>query len=367
MRVGGLEGRTADERLALDLGLLGQETTGPGGVGYGLRTVPVALDVARRVQRLAPDAWVINFTNPAGLVTQAMQSVLGARVVGICDSPLGLAKRAAGALGHDLDDLEIDYAGLNHLGWLTALRLDGRDLLPELLADDAALGGIEESHLFGTDWLRSLGSLPNEYLFYYYFTRDAIAQITGAAQTRGEFLVGQQAEFYAAVAAAPRSAWERWDAVRRERNATYMQETREGDDGSHERAEADVEGGGYEGVALALMAAIARDEPARLILNVRNGDTIAGLPADAVVEVPCRVDAAGPSPVRVSALPGHALGLVQQVKAVDELVIRAASEGSASLAVKAFALHPLVDSVTVARDLLAAYHRRLPHLYAGLR
>ncbi|MFM6850169.1 MAG: 6-phospho-beta-glucosidase, partial [Terrabacter sp.] len=215
MRVGGLEGRTVDERIALDLGLLGQETTGPGGVGYGLRTVPVALDVARRVRRLAPDAWVINFTNPAGLVTQAMQSVLGDRVVGICDSPLGLAKRAAGALGHDLDDLEIDYAGLNHLGWLTALRRDGCDLLPDLLADEGALAAIEEGHLFGTEWLRDLGSLPNEYLFYYYFTRDAIAQIAGAAQTRGEYLVAQQAGFYTAVAQAPEQAWERWDAVRR--------------------------------------------------------------------------------------------------------------------------------------------------------
>ncbi|MER7072977.1 6-phospho-beta-glucosidase [Terrabacter sp. NPDC000476] len=367
MRVGGLEGRTADERIALDLGLLGQETTGPGGVGYGLRTVPVALDVARRVQRLAPDAWVINFTNPAGLVTQAMQTVLGDRVVGICDSPLGLATRAAGALGHPLDDLEIDYAGLNHLGWLTALRHDGRDLLPGLLADDAALGGIEEGQLFGTDWLRSLGALPNEYLFYYYCTREAIAQISGAHETRGEFLAGQQADFYAAVAADPGAAWQRWDAVRRERNATYMQETREGDDGTHERAEADVEGGGYEGVALALMAAIARDEPARLILNVRNGGTVACLPPDAVVEVPCRVDASGPAPLPVSPLPGHALGLVQQVKAVDELVIAAVTQGSAALAVQAFALHPLVDSVGVARELLAAYRRRLPEHYAALR
>jgi 6-phospho-beta-glucosidase len=367
MRVGGLEGRTADERIALDHGLLGQETTGPGGVGYGLRTVPVALDVAERVRRLAPDAWVINFTNPAGLVTQAMQSVLGERVVGICDSPLGLAKRAAGALGHDLDDLEIDYAGLNHLGWLTGLRHEGRDLLPDLLADDVALGAIEEGQLFGTEWLRTLGSLPNEYLFYYYFTRDAIAQITGAPQTRGEYLVGQQADFYAGVTDEPEQAWQRWDSVRRDRNATYMQETRESDDGhTQERAEADVEGGGYEGVALALMAAIARDEPARLILNVRNGGAVVGLPDDAVVEVPCRVDAAGPVPVTVSPLPGHALGLVQQVKAVDELVIRATVEQSRSLAVQAFALHPLVDSVTVARELLAAYERRLPDFYGSL-
>ncbi|HET8987763.1 MAG TPA: 6-phospho-beta-glucosidase [Humibacillus sp.] len=377
IRVGGLEGRTVDERLALDLGLLGQETTGAGGVGYGLRSVPAALHIARRVQALAPDAWVINFTNPAGLVTQAMQSVLGDRVVGICDSPLGLARRAAGALGHDLADLEIDYAGLNHLGWLSGLRLDGRDLLPDLLADAPALASIEEGHLFGTDWLQSLGVLPNEYLYYYYFTRDAIAQIRSSESTRGEFLLAQQANFYAAVAHSPDAAYDRWDAVRRERNATYMQETRDPADGEGaERAAAEVEGGGYEGVALALMAAIARDEPARLILNVRNGGAVAGLPgvlglpglpADAVVEVPCQVDASGPTPLPVSPLTGAALGLAQQVKAVDELVIRAVLEGSGALAAQAIALHPLVDSVTVARELLAGYKRILPDFYARFR
>ncbi|HET7798811.1 MAG TPA: 6-phospho-beta-glucosidase [Humibacillus xanthopallidus] len=376
IRVGGLEGRTVDERLPLGLGLLGQETTGAGGVGYGLRSVPAALHIARRVQELAPDAWVINFTNPAGLVTQAMRSVLGDRVVGICDSPLGLARRAAGALGRDLADLEIDYAGLNHLGWLAGLREGGRDLLPDLLADAPALASIEEGQLFGTEWLQSLGALPNEYLYYYYFTRDAIGQITASERTRGEFLLVQQAGFYAAVADSPAGAFDRWDAVRRERNATYMQETRDSGDGggsgsggggSAERAQADVEGGGYEGVALALMAAIARDEPARLILNVRNGGALPGLPKDAVVEVPCRVDASGPTPLPVSPLTGSALGLVQQVKAVDELVIQAVGEGSRSLAVQAIALHPLVDSVTVAREVVAGYQRALPDFYSRFR
>ena len=368
IRVGGLVGRTVDERLALGLGLLGQETTGAGGVGYGLRSVPAAVHIAQRVEALAPDAWVINFTNPAGLVTQAMQSVLGDRVVGICDSPLGLARRAAGALGHDLADLEIDYAGLNHLGWLSGLRLDGRDVLPDLLADAPTLGSIEEGHLFGTDWLQTLGLLPNEYLYYYYFTRDAIAQITSGESTRGEFLLTQQTNFYAAVADSPATAFDQWDAVRRERNATYMQETRESSEGeTSERAAADVEGGGYEGVALALMAAIARDEPARLILDVRNDGAVPGLPDDAVVEVPCQVDASGPRALPVSPLRGSALGLAQQVKAVDELVIRAVSEGSGALAVQAIALHPLVDSVTVARQLLAGYHRALPDFYARFR
>ncbi len=365
IRVGGLEGRVLDERLALERGLLGQETTGPGGVGYGLRTVPVALHVAERVRALAPGAWVINFTNPAGLVTQAMQTVLGDRAIGICDSPRGLAKRAAAALGLGLGEVEIDYAGLNHLGWLQGLRVGGRDVLPQLLADSTLLESFEEGHLFGADWLQSLGALPNEYLYYYDFTRDAVAQIRSSRQTRGEFLVTQQADFYAAVRDSPSRALEAWDSTRRERNATYMQETR-ADDGT-QRSEADVEGGGYEGVAMALMGAIARDEEATLILNVRNGKALPGLPDDAVVEVPCRVTARGPEALGVSALRGRPLGLVQQVKAVDELVIRAVLEGSGAIAVQALASHPLVDSVNVARDLLAGYRHALPDLYAGLR
>ncbi|GAA6525928.1 6-phospho-beta-glucosidase [Intrasporangium sp. DVR] len=369
IRVGGLEGRVVDERLALGLGLLGQETTGAGGVGYGLRTVPVALAVAERVALLAPDAWVINFTNPAGLVTQAMQTVLGERVVGICDSPLGLAKRAAGALGLSLGDVVIDYAGVNHLGWLHGLSAGGRNVLPELLADRHRLEGFEEGHLFGAEWLQSIGAIPNEYLWYYDFTRDAIARIRESAQTRGEFLLGQQSDFYAAVEAAPARALEIWDAVRRERNATYMAETRAGGDGDDgpERTEADIEGGGYEGVALALMGAIARDDPATLILNVRNRGTVPGLPDDAVVEVPCLVTAAGPVTLPVSPLRGRELGLVQQVKAVDELVVRACREGSAAVAVQALASHPLVDSVSVARELWSGYRERLAPFYAGFR
>lgn len=359
IRVGGLEGRTADERVALDLGLLGQETTGPGGIAFGLRTVPVAVDVAERAKRVAPEAWVINFTNPAGIITQAMQAVLGDRVVGICDSPLGLAKRAAGALGLGLDAVQVDYAGLNHLGWLQGLRVDEQNVLPELLADPARLDALEEGQLFGAEWLQGLGAVPNEYLYYYYFTRDAIASIRDGERTRGEFLLGQQAGFYAAVTDSTEGAWGVWDRVRRERNATYMQENRaEG----RSRDEADVVGGGYEGVALALMGAIARDEPATLILNVANAGTLPGLPVDAVVEVPCRVTGAGPRPLPVTPLSGAALGLVQQVKAVEELTIRAAREGAEATAVEAFGLHPLVDSVTVARELLAGYRARIPSL-----
>ncbi|MFJ6824019.1 MULTISPECIES: 6-phospho-beta-glucosidase [Streptomyces] len=354
IRVGGLEGRAADERVALAEGVLGQETVGAGGIAYGLRTVPVAVDIARRVARLAPDAWVINFTNPAGLVTEAMARHLGDRVIGICDSPVGLGRRVARVLGGDPGTVFIDYVGLNHLGWLRGLRIDGRDQLPRLLADPALLGSIEEGRLFGAEWLRSLGSIPNEYLHYYYFNRETVRAYREAERTRGAFLRDQQAGFYAEMEKPGAPALATWDRTRAEREATYMAHNREAA-GAGERAVEDLESGGYEKVALALMRAIAHDSRATLILNVRNGTTLSVLDADAVIEVPCLVDANGAHPVAVAPLPYHATALVCAVKGVEREVLAAAESGSRTTAVKAFALHPLVDSVTVARRLVDGY------------
>ncbi|MFJ6370341.1 6-phospho-beta-glucosidase [Streptomyces virginiae] len=367
IRVGGLEGRAADERIALAEGVLGQETVGAGGIAYGLRTVPVAREIARRIARHAPEAWVINFTNPAGLVTEAMAEVLGRRVIGICDSPVGLGRRIARVLGARPQDAWIDYVGLNHLGWVRGLRVGGRDELPRLLADTEALESFEEGRLFGAEWLRSLGAIPNEYLHYYYFNRDTVRAYQEAEQTRGAFLRDQQRGFYAeaARAGAPAgAALAAWDRTRAEREATYMAENREAA-GAPEREESDLESGGYEKVALALMRAIARDERATLILNVPNGSTLSVLDAEAVIEVPCLVDANGAHPVGVAPLPLHAVGLVTAVKAVEREILAAAASGSRTDAVKAFALHPLIDSVGVARRLLDGYaeaHPGLAHL-----
>ncbi|MET9515018.1 6-phospho-beta-glucosidase [Streptomyces sp. NPDC002994] len=379
IRVGGLEGRAADERVALAEGVLGQETVGAGGIAYGLRTVPVAVDIARRVARLAPEAWVINFTNPAGLVTEAMSRHLGDRVIGICDSPVGLGRRVAGVLGiADPAAARLDYVGLNHLGWLRGVYADdepGRgNLLPALFEDESALASFEEGRLFGAEWLRSLGSVPNEYLHYYYFNRETVTAYREAKQTRGAFLRDQQARFYADMAdrtpgSPPSGALAAWDRTRAEREATYMTENREAA-GAGERAADDLESGGYEYVALVLMRAIARDERATLILNVRNRGTLSLLDEAAVIEVPCLVEATGARPVAVSPLTGHEAGLVAAVKAVERCVLEAAESGSARAAVKAFALHPLVDSVGVARKLLDGYrsvHPGLDYLKSGVR
>ncbi|MCZ7414166.1 MULTISPECIES: family 4 glycosyl hydrolase [unclassified Streptomyces] len=352
IRVGGTAGRVRDERTALAEGVLGQETVGAGGLLYGLRTVPVAREIAQRVRALAPDAWVVNFTNPAGVVTEVMSAVLGDRVIGICDSPVGLVRRAARAAGADPDAVGYDYLGLNHLGWLRSLTLDGRELLPGLLADPEALGSFEEGRLFGAPWLAALGVLPNEYLHYYYFRRETLTAARAAGETRGEFLARQQDAFFTRASRDPAAAPRLWEAARREREETYLAEARAAS-GGWRRDACDLDGGGYDRVALALMRAIAEDRPRRLVLNVRNAGTIAALPDEAVVETVCEVDARGARPLPCPP-PGPAeLGLMLQVKAAEQGVVTAAADGSRRTALRALALHPLVDSPAVADRLLA--------------
>lgn len=274
---------------------------------------------------------------------------------------MGLGRRIARVLGADPDRARVDYVGLNHLGWVRGLHVDGRDELPRLLADPALLGSFEEGRLFGPDWLRSLGSVPNEYLHYYYFNREAVRAYQDAEQTRGAFLRDQQEGFYARVKDPAVPALATWDRTRAEREATYMAENRDVA-GAGEREESDLDSGGYEQVALALMRAVARNERTSLILDVRNRGTLAVLDEDAVIEVPCLVDANGARPVAVEPLPYHAVGLVTAVKAVERAVLEAAETGSRSAAVRAFALHPLVDSVSVARRLVDGYTKVHPGL-----
>jgi 6-phospho-beta-glucosidase len=214
--------------------------------------------------------------------------------------------------------------------------------------------------------VRGLGALPNEYLYYYYNTREAVAAIRAASSTRGEFLRVQQEQFYAEVAGDPSEAWRRWTKVREERDSSYMAESREAS-GAGERSVADIAGGGYQQVALELMAALSGGPTRTMILNVRNGAAVPGLPPAAVVEVPCVVGGHGITPLASAPLPGAMLGLLQQVKAVEQDTIEAAVTGSATLALRAFAQHPLVDSVPVAKALLASYRAELPGLADVLR
>lgn len=341
VRVGGLDGRVRDERGALELGLIGQETVGAGGLLYAARSVPWADAVAARIAAVAPHAWTITMTNPAGIVTEAMAAVLGERVVGVCDSPAGLVGRACRALG--VTDADVDYLGLNHLGWLRALVVDGADRLPELLANDALLAGIEEGRLFGADLVRALGALPNEYLYWYYAPREALDALR-RAPLRGERVRDEQRAFYAAARTGDAQAL--WVAANDERNRSYLAELRNG-----ERDDVDIAAGGYEGVAVALARALTTGAPARLILNVRNGATVSALDGTAVIETVCDVDADGARPRPVAPPTAHQLGLIATVKSCEQAIITAARTGDADAALHAFATHPLVDSLDAARVL----------------
>lgn len=389
IRPGGTAGRIADERVAQDLGLLGQETTGAGGISYALRTIPEMLHLARQMRELCPDAWLINFTNPAGMVTEALVPVLGRKVIGICDSAGGLVHRAARAAGVSLPDGRLDgvgYHGLNHLGWLYRLESEGRDLLPGLLSDPAALASFEEGRLFPQAFLAELGALPNEYLYYYYQRDSAAAAMRAMAATRGESIHRQQAELYPRLAAAGAQAYKLWDAARRSREEGYLAEARTH---GEQRDESDLAGGGYERVALAVIRALAGGSPdaastavgTQLILNTPNTlpgsaapaaktgapapkPAIPGLPADAVVEVPCNVTPDGAVPLPQSAPAPEQLALLRRVKEVEQLTVRAATHGDRAAAVDAFSRHPLVDSTGLGAALLAGYEHAFPALGA---
>ena len=393
IRPGGTAGRVADEKVAQDLGLLGQETTGAGGISYALRTIPHMLNLAGLMKEHCPDAWLINFTNPAGMVTEALYPVLGRRAIGICDSAGGLVQRAARAAGVALAEGRLDgvgYYGLNHLGWLYRLESAGRDVLPELLSDPAALDTFEEGRLFPQPLLARVGALPNEYLYYYYQRDAALEAMRAMARTRGETIHSQQQELYPRLAAAGADAFRLWEEARRSREQGYLAEARTK---GGQRDEDDLAGGGYERVALAAMQALSGAGETQLILNTRNSlapgpDTdaqkpgtvepataesatakpappepaIPGLPADAVVELPCTVTADGALPLAQQVPAEPQLGLLRQVKEVEQLTVLAASEGDRDAALAAFARHPLVDSEDLAKALLAGYERQFPAL-----
>jgi 6-phospho-beta-glucosidase len=372
IRVGGLEGRVVDETVPLALGVLGQETVGPGGIAFALRTVPVMREIAEVTAKRAPGTWFLNFTNPAGLVTEAIRPILGDRAIGVCDSPAALCARVAAALGKPMRSLEFAYAGLNHLGWLAAVHTDGEEVLGRLLDDEPRLSGIEEARLFGPSSLRELGAIPNEYLVYYERPDDIVRAFRAAGQTRAQVLLEQQHAFYAHHDETPEAALSSWRLTRDARHGSYMAEAWAAGHLTDEPAAAalsDDEGpgeAGYAAIAASFLHALTSGPPSTLILNTPNRGRLPFLDDEAVIEAPCEVTPSG-----VRGLPGVELGerqreLVERMKQVDRLTIRAAIEGSAALALAAIATHPLVPSHEVAERIFDGYLAGHPELRARL-
>lgn len=342
IRVGGLAGRHIDESVPLKYGVIGQETTGPGGFAMALRTIPVLVDIAREMEKRCPDAWLINYTNPTGIVAQAVHHVSPVKMISICDVPIGIQHFVALALGLPRDALTLDYVGLNHLGWIRHVWLGGQDLLPTLRSLAGQFDprhvppgiGLDEER-FGRDvhymieLFAKIGVIPSPYLMYYYYSDELVASAKAAPLTRAQEVMAIERDllpFYAEVAAGERV--DLWKKRGGDWHADMMME---------------------------LVAAIANDEQRRFIVNLPNNGIIEGLPNDKVVEVPAVVGARGAETLGVGKLQPDMLGLMQVVGAYETLTVEAALEGSYDKALRALTLHPLVPSITIAEAILNDY------------
>jgi 6-phospho-beta-glucosidase len=349
IRVGGIAARARDERIALEHGYPGQETTGPGGLAMALRTIPIILKQAKLVEQYSPKAWFINFTNPAGLITQALTSETTIRVVGICDTPSELFHRIALALEAPIAEVQCEYVGLNHLGWVKRVRLRGEDVTTRILASDAILRSLYSTNLFNPSLIRNLGLIPTEYLFFYYARSRALENQRTARATRGEEIARMNESLFSELSAdlqsrKPMQALETYENYLKQRSGSYMElEANAGSafaaaPNSQENPFASATG--YHRIALEVMEALSSPTPRRLVVNVRNQGAIGGLATDDVIEVPCLGSRTGIVPQPAGTLPDAVKGLVLAVKAYERTAIQAALEGSAERAQTAMLLYP---------------------------
>ncbi|HEV8147832.1 MAG TPA: 6-phospho-beta-glucosidase [Bryobacteraceae bacterium] len=363
IRVGGIEARARDERIAIEHGFAGQETTGPGGAAMALRTVPAVLEHARVVERIAPEAWYVSFTNPAGLISQAVATHTKLRAIGICDTPSELFHQIARALG---GPVECEYAGLNHLGWVRRVLKDGVDVTGQLLASDALLRGLYPADLFDPELIRTLELIPTEYLYFYYEQRRALRNQVGAGSTRGSEIEHLNRDLFSALAAAGIN--ERLEIYRRylmQRNASYLK--LEAESGTAfaaygEQPDPFAAATGYHRIAVDVLRGLYTSSPTQVVVNVPNHGAIDDLADEDVVEVACSITPSGAVPLHVGRLPESVRGLVLSVKAYERTLIRAAVEKSRALAQRALLEYPIVGQWEPAGAVLSGLIAADPEL-----
>ncbi|MEU7824729.1 6-phospho-beta-glucosidase [Catellatospora sp. NPDC049133] len=322
LRVGGQRARISDETFPLECGCVGQETTGAGGLAKALRTVPVVLDVAERARRrAAPGAWIVNFTNPTGIVTRALLDA-GHRAVGLCNVAIGFQRRFAALLGVAPGQVTLDHVGLNHLTWERGVHVDGVDRLPELLSTH--LDGIADAVNLPPAILTTLGAVPSYYLRYFY-RHDQVVEQDRGAPTRGETvaeLEGALLSMYADPALDTKP-----DLLAHRGGAYYSE------------------------AAVGLIGSLRSGDGATHPVNVRNDGTLPFLPDDAVIEVSSRVDADGATPLPVRPVGPHLFGLISHVSGYEELAVHAAVSGGRHRVYQALLAHPLVGQHDLADSL----------------
>lgn len=330
MRVGLLEARKRDEHIPIKYGVIGQETTGPGGMFKALRTVPVILDICRDIEELAPNAWMLNFTNPAGIVTEAVLKHSKVKSIGLCNSPIGVKKFLAAEYGVSEQEVLPEFVGINHLHWVTSAAVNGVEKLPELLEGGKSYSA-KNVPTFGWDneFLKSLGGIPTYYLKYFYMTDSMFAEMKESLEKNGT----------------------RADVVSRVEQELF--ELYKDENLAEKPKQLEQRGGAfYSEAAVNLMTSIYTDRQDIQALNVANGNTYDFLPEDASIEVNCVVTGQGPIPLPPRNVPDHVKGLLHAVKVYEQLTIEAAVTGDRGIALQALVHHPLVPSVDIAKQLL---------------
>ncbi|GGD47782.1 family 4 glycosyl hydrolase [Paenibacillus nasutitermitis] len=360
VRVGKEHSRYIDERIALKHGVIGQETTGPAGFSMAIRTIPVLLDYCKLASELAPNAWIFNFSNPSGLVTQALRSAGYERVIGICDSPSHTKLRMAEALEIEPEELKVIFFGLNHLSWMTEAVYRGKDLLPELKNDASFTSRVDEFKMFDPDLLESLPYLPNEYLYYYYHRERAFANIMKSDMTRGQMIAENNKEMLDVlrgmdIDSYPEEAIQTYLYYTQKREASYMAiETNSTSKAVPEKLEL-PNSLGYAGVMLDFVDSLRTGRETNIVLSVPNEGAIEGFADDDVVEISCTITKDGATPVQIGSVPEEMGLLMKNVKLFERLTVEAVRHRSRDLAIKALAVHPLVNSYSLAKALADDY------------
>jgi 6-phospho-beta-glucosidase len=332
-RVGLLDARIRDEKIPLKYNVIGQETTGPGGFAKAQRTIPVILDICKDIEELAPEAWLINFTNPSGVISETVLKYTKVKVIGLCNVPIGMIHDLAEMLGVDVKRLYIDFAGLNHLVWGTRIYLDGNDITKKLIDSFAGGKSLSMKNVPDLPWepefIKSLGMYPCPYHRYYYLTDKMLEEQKKQAATvgtRGEVVKKVERELF---------------ELYRDPNLNSKPPQLEKRGGAH-----------YSDAACSLISSIYNDRRDIHIVNVMNKGTIADLPDDVVIETNSVIDKNGAHPINIGHVPVKIRGLMQAVKAYEELTIEAGVKGEYHAALQALTVHPLVPSASVAQKIL---------------
>ncbi|MHB8413601.1 MAG: family 4 glycosyl hydrolase [Candidatus Acidiferrales bacterium] len=357
IRVGGIDARVKDETIALAHGLVGQETVGAGGFACAMRNLATMLEYAQLIERVAPRATVINFTNPVGIISQGLLNHSGVSVLGVCDTPLETFEAIANALGRNPFGLRFDYLGLNHLGWVRSIRDErGAELLPTVLSSPEIIQKCYRHGLFPPEFIQQLGLLPTEYLYFYYFPHAAYKNTQRSGQSRGQAIATMNYRLFQNLVQAPDSKLvEIYENYLRERNASYFSIEATAGERRKEHQELYSEFSGYERIALLVLEALHAESPALIPLTVRNGGALEDLEPNDAVELPCQVSSRGVQALPVGRAPEAVCPLLLQVKEYERLTVLASINHSSEMALAALEKNPLVARPEVAQQVLAEY------------